>query len=338
MSEELKAFFEKIKDSGDLFLFLRLYHNPSSVLGDKQDMDEAKEEYNNLHNYCDLMLNNNLTEFIELALKDDEFRKKADFQTWIKLSFFLYDSADFKKYHYIQYDEDLIKLFKGEMTVFEFLDKKGLPRINGSVMGLMGRYNIYKKFTRLFEHNYSKEQVESFDENKSSSVRSWVNFRMEVIKEKAIDKQRDKETALNWIQEDDYSDNGDIDNMYLYRYVLKSDFIEPYSLRPGICFTALDNLVCENRFLDIMQQILEQGVIKGIPLDNAIEIINMGIQIKSFKEPDADFFRKRLGNDLVKEFDIKKAKTLLSELRLYKRRNERQLSKFKLIPFDSIKK
>lgn len=325
MKVELKKFFEKIKNSKDSFLFLKLYYNPSSVLGDKQDMDEAEEEYNNLQNYCDLMLNNNLTEFINLLLNDDEFEERADLQIWRKLNFFLYDSADFKNYHQFQYDEDLIKLFTDKMTIIEYLDKKEFPHINGSVIGLISRYDIYKKYTRLFEYNYSKEQVESFDENEASNVRSWVNLRIDVIKEKTIDKQRKKEIALKWIQEDDYSCSN-YDNVYLYRYVLKSNFCEPDSLFPGLCFTSLDNLVCENRFLDIMQQLLEQGIIKGIPLDNAIEIINMGIQIKSFKEPNADFFIKRLGKDLVKEFDIKKAQQLLSELILYKRKNENTLS------------
>jgi hypothetical protein len=338
MLKELKLFFEKIKDDKNLFLFWRLYQNPNSVLGDKQDMDEAEEEYNNLHDYCELMMNNNLTEFIELVLKDKEFGKKANIQTWRKFNFFLYDSADFKKYHALQFDNDLLKTFKEEMTIIEYLDKKGLPHTKGSIIGLMGGYDIYKKFIRLFEHNYSKEQVESYDENRASSLRSWVNLRIEAIKERTIDKEDDKKSALKRILEEDYSKNIDYDNMYLYRYQLKSDFIVPYTTFPGICFTALDDLVCENRFLDVMQQLLEQGQINGIPLDNAIQIINMGVEIKSYKEPDAIFFRKRLGDDLVKEFDIKRAETLISELTLYKIKKERQHQLTKVISFASVKK
>lgn len=337
MSEALKLFFEKIKDDKNFFLFWRLYHNSSGVLGNKQHMDEAEEEYNNLYDYCELMMNNNLVEFIDLALNDNRFTEQADIQTWRKLSFFLFDSADFKKHHHIQYDEDLIKSFKGEITVIELLDKKGLPHINGSIMGLIDKYNIYKKYVRLFEHNYSKEEVENYDESKASNVRGWVNLRIEDIKKRTIYKQRRKETILGWILEDDYSENADYDNMYLYRYQLKSDYAELYTLFPGLCFTSFDDLVCENRFLDVMQQLLEQGIINGIPLDNAIEIINMGIRVKSYKEPNANFFRKRLGDKLVKEFDIKRAETLISELTLYKIRRERQYLLRKVIPIDSIK-
>ena len=53
------------------------------------DMKElAEEEYYNLDDYFRLMMNNNLTEFIKLALHDDNFLGKADTQTFRKLNFF----------------------------------------------------------------------------------------------------------------------------------------------------------------------------------------------------------------------------------------------------------
>lgn len=327
MPESLKTFFEKIRNDQDLLLFWRLYHNPSSVLGNKQDMDEAEEEYNNLIDYCQLMMNNNLTEFVGIILGDEDFSKRADIQIWRKLNFFLYDSVDFKKYYHLLDDTDLMRLFKEEITVFDYLDKKGLPHINGAVMGVASKYNIYKKYIRLYEHKYPIEQVEGYSERESSNVRSMVNLKITVIKERTIDKQHHKDIALKWVEEDDYSENSDCDNMYLYRYKLISDFVEPYSLFPGICFEALDNLVCENRFLDIIEQKLEQGKIMGIPLENAMEIITMGIRIKKYQEPDTNFFRIRLGDDLVKGFDLKRAEDLISKLTLFKMKNQKQLGK-----------
>lgn len=331
MTLELKKFFEKIKNSEDSFLFLRLYHNPSSVLGSKQDMDEAEEEYYTLHNYFDLMLNNNLTEFIDLVLRDEEFGEKANIQIWRKFNFFICDSINFIRYHHFKYDEDLMRVLKNEITIKEFLDKKQFSNIDEAIMEIIIKSDIYLKYIKLFEYDYSKEQIESYDVRKSLNVRNRINLRMLDIKERTIDRQRSKEVALEWILEDDYSEKSDYDNMYLYRHVLKNDFYDPQNSIPGICATSFYDLVCENRFLDVMEQILKQGMIEGIPLDNAIEIINMGIQIKECQEPDAEFLAKTLGVDLVKEFDIKKAKNLLSQLFLYKRKKEKNPNKLRII-------
>ena len=327
MSEELKKFFDRIKDDEDLFLFWRLYHNPSSVLGDKQDVDEAEEEYNNLFDYCRLMMNNELTEFVRLALHDDDFSKRVDIQVWRKLNFFLYDSVDFKKNYHLLDDEDLEKLFKAEITVVEYLNRKGLPHIKGTVLELISEFNIYKKYMRLFEYRYSKEQVENYSSEESASVRDMVNLRIKVIFEKTIQKQLFKDFLLKRIEEDDYSENGNIQDMYLYWHRLKSDVIEPYSLYPGLSFEILDNLVCENRFLSIIEQKIEQGQIAMMPLDNVIEIIVMGVRIKKYQEPDIDFFRVRLGEDLIKRFDLKRAESLISKLTLYRIASQKQTSK-----------
>lgn len=325
MSEAIKVFFEKINNNEHLLLFRRLYFNPNSVLGSKQDMDEAEEEYNNLFDYCRLMMNKELIEFIKVLLNDEKFCNKADLQIWRKLSFFLYDSIEFKEFYNIL-DDDLESLFKEEITVIEYVNRKGFPHINASVLGIIDKYKLYKKYLRLIEYKYSPEIIGDYSEKEAENVRCLVNWKIAAIKEKTIDKQIKKEIVLHSVENDDYSEHEN-NNNFLSVYLLKSNFVEPYSLFPGICFKTFDSLVCENRFLTILEKKLEENKISGIALENAIEIISMGIKIKRFQEPDATFFRKRLGEELVKEFDTEKAEEILAKISLYKRKNLLKLNK-----------
>lgn len=193
MSEEFKNFFNKNKDSQDIALLLKLYNNPSSVIGNKQDMDEAEEEYYNLDDYFRLMMNNNLTEFIQLAIYDSNFSEKADIQTWRKLNFFLYDSADFKKYYHILDDPDTLSVLSDEISIQEYLRRKGnyLPKFS-----LMEMKKAYQKYEKLFEYCYPKEQIDNYDEKKAEYVRNDVNLTLEVIREKNSGKIRKKRKNL----------------------------------------------------------------------------------------------------------------------------------------------
>ena len=314
MPEELKNFFEMIKSTDQAFLFFRLYHNPNSVLGNKQDMDEAEQEYFELHDFCSLILNNNLIIFLELALLDEKFRDKLDLQLYRKLHFFLWDSIEFRKHHHFQSDEDLMKLLRKEMPVLEYLEKKNLPKTNGSVFGLGCRYDIYTKYKRLFDYNYSQEQVDNYDEQKAHSVRSTLNFKMECIRER-MQKEATKKNILRRISEDDYSsDNND---MYLSTHSIQ------YSEMDGFKF--YDATVCKNEFLDIMDELLQKGQISGSALDHASEIIDVSIGVKTYTFHDAVFQRKRLGNDRVNDFDLKRAENLLSEISFYKTNKDREV-------------
>ena len=328
MSEEFIKFFRDLKDSEDYFLFLRLYHNPSNVLGNKQDMDEAEEEYYKLLDYCRLMMNNNLTKFTELALRDKEFSKKADLQTWRKLNFFLYDSIDFKKYYHMLDDPLLMPLFKKKITVNEYLEKSDKDNLK---IALMTKYEIYKKYYKLFKYKYPQEQVDNYDEKKAKEIRDWVVLRGDVIKEHTIKKQEDKEMALKWIERDDYSKGKKYNNTYLYRYNVLSNYEDPYTFYPEISFKTVDEIVCENRFLDIIEKKLDQDALFGVPLDNALEVILFGIRIKKFQADNLDVLIDRLGVDLIKQFDYHRAEELASRLTLCKKMNSRPTST--IIPF-----
>ena len=311
MSEELKHFFEKLKDTQDFFLFWRLYNNPSSVMGSNQDNDESEAEYYDLYDYFNLMMNNNLTEFICLILGDDDFFKKASAQTWRKFAWFLYDSIEFKKNHSLFDNHDLMLLFKEEMTVSEYFNQHG----HSTLISIIAKYEIYKKYSRLHEHGYSKKQIDDYDLEKANYIRGLVNLKLTVIKE-AKAKQTNKENVLKTIENDDYSGCVNLTNGYLYRHRLLNDFINPFALFPGISLKVFDELVCENRFLDIIEYKLDCGLISGIPLDNALDIIEMGISIKN-GEINYEL-AERLNSKLLMEFDLKHAENLVSRIKSYR--------------------
>ncbi len=307
MSEELKAFFNKIKDSQDYFLLWRLYNNPGSVIGNKQDMDEAEEEYYNLYDYYRLMMNNNLTEFIDLIRCDDNFLGKDDIQTWRKLGFFLYDSIDFKKYYYMLDDPDVLLALNDKIPIQEYIKRKKESNSHPK-FPLFEMYEAYKKYEKLFKHNYPREQIDNYDEKQAAHVRWYVKLRLSIIKAKTIDKEENKRIALKWIEDDDYSDGSDFDNAYLYRY----------QLLKNSSYRAFDDLVCENRFLDIIEHKLDEGKIDGVPLDNALDIIIMGINIKKGNINNLELLVERLGIDLIRDFDWHRAEELVSRITLYR--------------------
>ena len=321
MTKDMRKFFEEIKDSQDAFLLRRIYKDPSSVLGNKQGLDEAEEEYINLPDFFNLFMNNNLTRFIRLALYDKEFDDKADFQIWRKFAFFLYDSADFKKHYHMVDNPDLLALLSDKMTLNDYFKKYGKPK---SLIGIHSQYTVYKKYEKFYARRLPAEQVDGYDETQSKYALAEVNSRLEVIKEQTIGRQQKKNAILMWVERDNYSEGSNLNNTFLYSYRLFGDNVDPYSLYPGLCFEAFENLVCENRFLDIVERKLDQNALSGIPLDNAQDILIMGINIKKGLIEDWYALAGRLGEDLVRVFDINRAEMLVSKIALLKIQSSRK--------------
>ena len=326
MSEELSLFFKDIEISGQYFLFARLYNNPRDVLGSKEGMDEAEEEYFELPDFCSLILNNNLTKFLTMALKDASFRNKLDFQLYRKLSLLLWDSVDFKEKCPMQNDEVLMKLFKQEITPLEYIEEKGLPKINASLLGVGIRYDYYIKYKRLFDQNYSQKQVDEYDEVAASNLRHTINYKLGSLNE-TMQREETLNIMLQKIATDDYSEDGK--DIYLSTHSVKYSQMDNYKL--------FDATVCRNEFLDIMDRLLEFGEINGSALDNAVEIINFGVWIKTYTPLDAPPLRKRLGETLIKEFDLKRAQRLLSDIAIYRINKERQ-SKTTIVDISDFQK
>lgn len=299
MSIQVKDFFSKLDDK-ELFMFKKLYYQPEKVLGEKKEDREAEQDYKNSFYYCDLMMNNNLSDFVIAVFYDDDFRDRVEdnYQIWQKFSYFLYDSKDFKKYYGFTDDEELLLVITEKMPYKKYLDshKPKYP--------LMAYYDAYKKYRRLFDHSYPKEQIESYDEYKANEACSYLQLIGQVIREKEAKKLK-KEYSLERIKEEDYTlDNCDGDK-YLYKHNL--DDI-------GFDSSALDALVCENRFLEIIDEKIKNNQLEGKVIDNIINIIYTGIDIKTYNTSYNNFYIGRIGEKTVKSFNIEYAKKILNKL------------------------
>ena len=314
MEKELKDFFEESLPSNQIFLFRKLYNNPNSILGVEQELFEVEKEYYNLPRYFDLILNNNLLKFLNIALKDEEYCQKLDIQTCRKLGFFLYDSVDFKTYY--KYQKELLELLNNEISVTKIFKKMNL---NSS--SILDVFELCKKYEKLFKYNYPEEQVINYDDGLSISLKEKLDLQIETIYKRTIEKEQDKEYAFKRIAEDDY--DGDLDNVYLYthgHYDLTSD--SGLELVETISFKDIELLACENRFLDIIEELIELEEITGVALDNAMTIVLASIRIKSHNIVNANYFRKRVGDTVIKEFDLKRANSLYLKMNIYKNRIE----------------
>ena len=302
MSIQVKDFFSKLDDK-ELFMFKKLYYQPEQVLGEKKEEDrEAEQDYKNSFYYCDLMMNNNLSNFIISVFYDDDFMERVEdnYQIWQKFGYFLYDSKDFKKYYGFTDDEELLLVITDKMPYRKYLDnhKPKYP--------LMAYYDAYKKYRRLFDHSYPKEQIESYDEYKANEARSYLQLIGQVIREEE-DKKLKKEYSLERIKKEDYT--LDIDtycgDKYLYNHNLDNI---------GLDSSALDALVCENRFLEIIEEKINNNQIEGKVINNVMDIINMGIDIKKNDSYYSNLYRGRIGEETVKSYNVKYAKEIMNKL------------------------
>ena len=306
MSEKVEQFFNDL-DEKEQFLFYRLYNHPDSVLGKKQDMNEAEEEYYNLYNYFDLMLNNNYSKFISAVCYDVDFKNRCENndQIWRKLHFFLWDSIDFKKYYCICLDKDLVDVLENRMPVNNYLKEKIPP------FPILEAYDAWGKYKKLFENNYSIEKVESYDLKSANKARADINFVIQCIMEK-ISKRNENELILSRIAQEDCSIMAN-EESFLFRYSLNTT---------GLDTKVLDSLVCENRFLRIINQKLANGCIGGLSLRHALQIITTSIEVKRHLVDDYSLYEGRLGQKKIQEFDLEFAEMLVNGLIEYKKRNE----------------
>jgi hypothetical protein len=91
----------------------------------------------------------------------------------------------------------------------------------------------------------------------------------------------------------------------------------------------MTKLVCENRFLNVVQRLLEEKELEEEIIDNIISIIHLGIQIKTRVVYKIDFYYERMDVEAIKSFDLIKARSLISVLTelKYKSKNDFKLIK-----------
>ena len=330
MSKLINDFLNSLKNEFDFFWFCALYHRPSVILGNDKNMDNLDSEYKSLPLYFWLMMNNNLTEFVKIAIQDDDFLKRADANILIKLSYILYDSADFKKYHSFRNDKNLLSILNNQITIPEYNKLTESSNTRYSLPQLLEINTIYNKYKHLYEHPYPEEQIEQYSGEKAMQVRANVVDIINYILDKTTRKQKEKESVLELIEQEDYSDSHD-NSSYLCRNPLLYRLDDPniYYLNKKV----FNYLVCDNQFLSIIEEKLSQKSINGSALDNAIDIISMGIRIKKNLEHNMTFCIHELGIDFIQQFDLKRSQELLNKLILYQLKINNGKCLCKVIPF-----
>ena len=102
--------------------------------------------------------------------------------------------------------------------------------------------------------------------------------------------------------------------MYLFSYSLIPGYKDPSSIVPYIVPEVLDDLVCNNNFLDIIDKKMSECELAPVAIKNALQIITEGIAIRTGEAQNASLLRGRLGEERVKGFDLKHAKDLTNRL------------------------
>lgn len=293
MSDKVSNFFQNLRNDDDLFLFYRLYNNPNSVLGDKQKLNEVEEEYLNLFNYYDLMLNNNLTEFILAVYFDDDFRKRTNLynRIWTKFNFFLFDSIDFKKYSCISKDKNLIDVIEDRMYISDYL------KTNRPPYALFEVKEAWTKYKKLFDYGYSDEKIELYNEKRANLATLYTNIVIGIINEKEFIKRKKEK---------------------YFKKISQNTFDCANSLNEINC-EVLDFLVCENKYLNIIDKIIQDENLNEKLIDNIINIINIGIKIKKHIIPNTGFYIRKIDDKQIEEFDLELAKMLIKKLNIYKK-------------------
>ena len=327
MRKEVKEFFKKLEKNNDkdYLLFYRLYKNPFDVLGNETDFDKAEEEYNNLPCYYQLMMNNNLIEFLKVACYDADFAicEESHIQIWRKLRFFLWDSREFKDFYLLMHNhEELFNMVKkladgGGISISEIRAYNERNKDSFTILGYHKTYfclaDLYNKYKRLYDNGITLEQVESYDYEQAKYQIEEIDWKREVIKEKQ-DKKIRNFYILKRIEREDCSINSTGDDIYLFTYLLIPGYNDPTSVVPYMIPEVFEALVCENKFLDIIESKMQEYELDPAAIQNALQVISVGINIKTGVISNSNTLKGKLGEERVNKFDLKHAKELNNRL------------------------
>ncbi len=261
MSFILQLYLEKLKaNSEDTFLFRRLYHNPKSVLGTNEFIDE-------LIDYPNLIMNSDLMNFLTLAIEDKDFISKLDLALHKKLCDILNESVKIK-INYLLTEE------------------------------------ISPKVKKIFKSESFEERIKNFSIEKAATLSHDIKFQIKTMYDIIEMRKLNKVETLDTIEHDNYD---------------KDPFLE----KSLITYAEINNkifysLVCENKFLEIIEKLFSQNKIKNYVLDNVIEILEFSINVKTYSIKNAKAYRDKLDEETLKTFSLEKANSLLYKLRSLK--------------------
>ncbi len=293
--QEIKEFLSKIEqtDKEQYFRLYKFYRNPQLSLGGSEESTiEKYYEYGDIKYF---ILNNTFFEFLELCLKEREFEKKLDFNLLRKIRFLLYDSKEFKKMYFEPLEDPYLRDWCN--------NKVPIGPIYGKRYNMLDLYGIscrYQEHGWIYDLGLPKEQIDSLNTQLIEHLMDVNSLDQEVYYEKYIKPEEDRRSLLNRIKEEDYEN---YQNCFLYG-------------RDGSDRKVFLHLVCDNEFLQIVEENLLKQPLPKIVIQNIIDILQVGIDFRTLNKiyEDFDYHYQQLGKEKVQSFDYKRAKRLISML------------------------
>lgn len=281
------------------FMLLKLCNNPISVLGNDDNPKPGDTE--SIRYYDCLFLNNDLVQLMWHCLNDLSFMEKATIGALEKIDMILGDSIECKSYYMT--------------TVKSSRDKLYRDYIYGS---RCSKWEMKHKYGC-----YDKDRVLGFDAVVADHLRNVLNNEINSLYKNTVKRKDDKQFVLSLIGEEIYDGTRD-DDIYLEMYSIKTG---AFSYNEEL----LESTVLENRFIEIVNRLLDNHFMSKLMIEHALEILLLGIRIKKHQLTRREFdLLNVFTKDEMKEFDVKSAEETLSRLSIEKRRLESSETRNKL--------
>ena len=212
-----------------------------------------------------------------------------------KIRFLLYDSKEFKESYFPPLEDSYLRDWCN--------NKVPIGPIYGKRYNMLQLYGIsckYKELGWIYELGLPKEQIDFLNIELIRHLMDDNRLDIDIYYEKYIKPEEDRKILLDRIRADNYEE---VDNCFLYG-------------RDGSDRKVFLHLVCDNDFLQIVEEDLLKQSLSQIIIRNIIDILQVGIDFKTLNKVyvDFDYHYQQLGKEKVQSFDYKRAKRLISKL------------------------
>jgi hypothetical protein len=170
---------------------------------------------------------------------------------------------------------------------------------------------------------YSQKKVDKFDDVLAERVRTRVNDLRDIVYKVTEGRQREKEFYLSVIKKENYVNDDYEDN-----------FLETYTVDFGFGFNEnfIISVVLENRFLDIIDNCIQNNNVNLIMIKNTIKVIEFGIRIRAHQFYDYESYIVELfDKELIRNYDVERAERIISQLSILQLKLEKAEPLLKLV-------
>ena len=293
---KVKEFLKELEknDGQQYFRLYRFYKNPKSSLGG--DEEETLEKYYEFGDIKYFILNNTFFEFLELCLEEKEFREKLNLNLLRKIRYILFDSKDFQKEYFAPLEDQYLRDWcNNKVPIGPIYGRK----YNG--LELLGISDLYEKYGGTYEMGIDNERFNNLNTDLIDRLCLDSTYDIDIYIGKYIEPQEQRKNLFERIKSDDYSSN--------FNCILTS--------RSAFDRKIFLNLVCDNEFLKIEEEVLLEKELSNIVIKHIIDILEVSIHFKKMyvdKYEDFWIHYNQLGKEKINVYDYQRAEYLISLL------------------------